>query len=138
MIALYRVPEPDHNLSSPFEDATLQQLWKITLHNFSPSPVEFSGIDPKYGWELVVMNHRPQYLPAKPPSTSLTNFVHPRHAIYMIGPNGRNMTLEDIPQHLEKIRRHHVHIPTDSLHSAFGHVVWSILFWDRMMKAARD
>ena len=136
MIALYRVPEPQNNISSPLDDETLQQLWKITLHNFAPDAVEVLGFDLElYGWELVIMNHRPQYLPAKPPSTALPNLVHPQHAIYMIGPNGRNMTLEDIPQHLEKLRRHHVHIPTGSLHSAFGHVVWSVLYWDRMMKA---
>ncbi len=138
MIALYRVPEPGENLSTPIDHETLQQLWKITLHNFSPAEGVTHFDAEVYGWELVVMTHRPQFDPKAKPSTALSNFVHPQHAIYLIGPNGRNMVPEDIPQHLQMMRRHHVHIPTDSLHPMWGHVVWALVYWDRMMKAARD
>ena len=135
VIALYRVPEPQNNISSPLSDETLQQLWKITMHNFTPTPAEAA---PPSDWDLVVMNHRPQFDPEASPSIALPNFVHPQNALYMIGPNGRSMVPEDIPQYLRKVRRHHVHIPTDSRHSMWGHVVWSLLYWDRMMKAACD
>ncbi len=130
MIALYRVPESDPpGLSAALDPEVSKQLWKITLHNFTPDDLH---IDPDP--ELVVLTHRPQFDPKASPSIALPNFVHPSIAVYMIGPDSRNWVIEDIPQQLQKLRRHNVHIPTDSLHPMWGHVVWAIVYWDRMMK----
>ncbi len=141
MIALYKVPEPDPpGLSGALAPEVSQQLWKITLHNFTPD-LDFPWTPRAWGtlrnteFELVVLAHRPQYDPKASPSTALPNFVHPPNAVYMIGPDSRNWVIEDIPQHLQKLRRHNVHIPTDSLHPMWGHTVWAVVYWDRMMKA---
>ncbi len=132
MIALYRVPEPDPpGLSAALAPEVSQQLWKITLHNFTPDDLDFDQV----GLELVVLAHRPQYELTRPrPSISLSNFSHPQHGVYLIGADSKNLETEDIPQPLQKLRRHHVHIPTMSLHPMWGHAVWAVVYWDRMMK----
>lgn len=136
MIALYRVPEPDPpGNQAALDPEVSQQLWKITLHNFSPAEGVTHFEAEVNGWELVVMAHRPQFDPKVSPSTALPNFLHPFNAIYLIGPDSRNLEPEDIPQHLQSMRRHNVHIPTDSLHPMWGHVVWAIVYWDRLTKA---
>lgn len=131
MIALYRVPEPDPpGNQAALDPEVSQQLWKITLHNFSPDDLDFEK-----DFELVVLTHRPQFDPEVSPSTALPNFIHPQHAVYLIGPDSRKLESGDIPLMLEKLRRHNVHIPTGSLHPMWGHVVWSIVYWDRLTKA---
>lgn len=135
MIALHRVPEPDPpGLSAALDQQVSEQLWKITLHNFPPNgtgalvPAEWE----LYGWELVVLSHAPGYVWT---ATSLEQFVHPANAIYLIGPDSRSLEPEDIPEQLQELRRHSVHIRTDSPHSIFGHVAWALVYWDRKMKA---
>ncbi len=132
MMSLYRVPEPDPpGQNAALDPGVSQQLWKTTLHNFTPDPLPSDYLSQYF--ELVVLNHRPR------PSVSLPNFVHPENAVYLIGPDSRDMRKEDgdIPQQMWNMRRHHVHIPTGSLHPMFGHVVWALVYWDRKMKALR-
>ncbi len=137
MIALYRVHEPD----PPGNQAALhpevsQQLWNTTTHNFTPT--ETGSLTENeyelYGWELVVCHHRPEFKPSGAMALNLANFTHPYNAVYLIGPDSRSLELEDIPPQLQGLRRHYVFIPTGSLHPMFGHVVWAVVYWDRMMK----
>lgn len=134
MISLYRVPEPDPpGNQAALDPEVSQQLWKITLHNFTPDPWEEPS--PLAPFELVVMAHRPHFDAKVSPSTALPNFLHPSRAIYLIGPDSRTLESGDIPQPLQEVRRHNVHVPTDSLHPMWGHVVWALVYWDRMTKA---
>ncbi len=132
MIALYRVPEPD----PPGNQAALapevsQQLWNTTNHNFPQTPDAASLLSDT---ELVVLHHRPHFKPTGSLPLNLASFEHPDNAIYLIGPDSRNLQIDDIPQPLRMLKRHYVFIPTGSLHPMFGHVVWALVYWDRMMK----
>ncbi len=136
MIALYRVPEPDPpGNQAALQPAVSQQLWTITTHNFPPTPDPFDYLSQYF--ELVVLNHHlePHRFHYDWTATPLQAFVHPPNAVYLIGPDSRNLTEDDIPQQFQKLKRHHVHIRTDSPHPMFGHVAWAVVYWDRMMKA---
>ncbi len=137
MIALYRVHEPDPpGNQAALDPEVSQQLWNTTTHNFTPTETGSLGLNEYelYGWELVVLHHRPNFKPTSHPALNLASFEHPANAVYLIGPDSRNLEFEDIPQHFQGLRRHYVFIPTGSLHPMFGHVVWSVVYWDRMMK----
>lgn len=132
MIALYRVPEPD----PPGNQAALapevsQKLWNTTSHNFPSTPDAASLLSDT---ELVVLHHRHEFKPTGSLPLNLASFEHPENAVYLIGPDSRKLQIDDIPQQLRSLKRHFVFIPTGSLHTMFGHVVWAIVYWDRMMK----
>lgn len=130
MRALHRVPEPPSHTNPPIDLETLQVLWKITLHNFPPDVWDTLDID-----EVVVMVTPSSRGRGFPSPIALPNFVHPSRAIYVIGPNARNLEGSDIPADLQQLRTHHVFVPTDSQHSMWGHVVWALICWDRKLKA---
>jgi len=127
---LHRVPEPDL-LSSPLAPEVSERLWKITIHNFPALP--FNPELDHTGYEVVALcAPRGEFQNQRP--VSLPNFVHPAQAIYIIGPDSRNMHPEEIPESLQLLRTHFVSIPVASPHSMWGHTAWAVAYWDRKMK----